>query len=111
MKGKCKKGKCKPPKYNKATWAKVHKPSKPKVARCFKCEHQVEPSCVGDVWESPWPAEVFHDGGNFGSTLYERAFDGIGVDLIVCDECLIKHNKLVRVTKTVHCHRDRMEKK
>jgi hypothetical protein len=102
----------KAPKLTEAQYKKQNTPTNPKTAKCFKCEQLVgpaaDPGILGKeaVWKMPWPAVVFHDGGNFGSTLYDRAYDGIGVDVIICDNCLVKHRKLIKITKTIHCYKD-----
>ncbi|MGD0088559.1 MAG: hypothetical protein ABSE73_01440 [Planctomycetota bacterium] len=46
----------------------------------------------------PCDAVVFHGGAALGSVRYDSLFDGIGVELIVCDHCLTKHRRLLRHT-------------
>jgi len=67
---------------------------------CFKCGAEIraavsEPREHG-VWEMPSGAVHFTGGGNFGSTRYDTLMDGVEVEILVCDECLKAHRRLVR---------------
>jgi len=66
------------------------------MAKCFKCEKEIECAYIrntdnkeNDTWEMPSGAVSFEGGSNFGSTLYDSMVDGIYVEILVCDECLI----------------------
>jgi len=67
--------------------------------KCFKCERYVKCACktdsADDYWEVPWGLSL-SGGGNFGSTHYDTLVDGIGVDVVICDDCLVKHKHLLR---------------
>jgi len=65
--------------------------------KCFKCERDIE----GDEVEYPDSYVVkdgvmFEGGHAYGSTLYDSLCDNKFVTLIVCDECLKKHKKLIQ---------------
>lgn len=68
-------------------------------ARCFNCEKEIE-SAVNDesAWDCPAGGSVFHGGGSFGSTVLDSLVDGVGVKLILCDECIkeeLKHGLII----------------
>lgn len=67
--------------------------------RCFHCETIIERAGPDSfsVWEIPSGAVVFHDGGNYGSSLYDSACPGgTHVDVLICDDCLKDRKSLVR---------------
>jgi hypothetical protein len=51
------------------------------------------------IWDCPAEGLNFTGGGSFGSRLYDRLMDGIYVQLLICDNCLKKHKKLLRIRK------------
>lgn len=60
------------------------------MPKCFKCEKPIECACSNDdIWSMPADAVCFEGGSNFGSSIYDSMMDGIYVEIIVCDECLI----------------------
>lgn len=62
--------------------------------RCFKCEKVICPNTEKysdeDAWRMPLDAVLFSGGGSYGSRIYDTLMDGIGVDIVVCDDCLKK---------------------
>ena len=77
----------------------LDEPEIPNHPKCFKCERYVKSAVrtdsADDYWGCPWGL-VLSGGGNFGSTHYDSLVDGIGVDIVICDECLVKHKHLLR---------------
>jgi hypothetical protein len=67
-------------------------------AKCFKCEKEMSTAMSGGDEETwVWPVGVVLTGGdNFGSSIYDAAMDGIMVQVVICDNCLKKHNTLFR---------------
>ena len=67
--------------------------------KCFKCERHikcaVKTKTAKDYWECPWGL-VFRGGGNYGSGHYDSMINGIVVEVLICDECLVKYKKLLR---------------
>jgi len=67
--------------------------------RCFKCERYlkcaIKTDSASDYWEFP-QGLVLGGGGNFGSCHYDSMIDGIGVDVVICDDCLVKYKDLLR---------------
>ena len=78
-------------------------------ARCICCERLIEPACKTDSeeeyiemsWEMPSDAVSMDGGANFGSTLYDSMMDGIGIEMVICDECIkkAKEKGFIRETK------------
>jgi len=69
---------------------------------CFKCERNIRCTIKTDDIDDYWhfPRGVSMDGGgNYGSALYDSFFDGVAIQLLVCDDCLIAHPKLYREIK------------
>jgi hypothetical protein len=66
---------------------------------CFKCERPIkcgiETKDPRDYWESPWGLTMT-GGTNFGSSLYDAMIDGIFVNVLICDECLVQYKHLLR---------------
>jgi hypothetical protein len=77
----------------------LDQPEIPDHPKCFKCERYikcaVKTGSADDYWDCPWGL-VLRGGGNFGSTHYDSLVDGIGVDVVICDECLVKYGHLLR---------------
>jgi len=72
------------------------------MAKCFKCEKEVKSAVKGESsWDMPCGVN-FTGGGNFGSGHYDTFMDGISVKLVVCDECLMAHQELLRHRKLKH---------
>jgi len=70
--------------------------------KCFKCEKPIEAAVREPTQEDYWsmPCGVhFRGGSNFGSTVYDTLIDKKQVELIVCDDCLKKHQPLLRVVE------------
>jgi hypothetical protein len=56
--------------------------------RCFGCGKEIRDCCGEEAWDMPSGASKFNGGWNFGSRLYDAAYDGVQVEIMVCDECL-----------------------
>ena len=75
---------------------------------CFACKRElicaVVPANEDDekelIWECPGGAVIFHDTGNFGSSLYDSFMDGNGCAIAICDDCLREKESLVRKRNT-----------
>lgn len=70
--------------------------------RCIKCEGYVRCTVrtedLEDYYHFPRGA-VMDGGGNFGSALYDSFFDGVAIQLLICDDCLRAHKNLYREIK------------
>jgi hypothetical protein len=73
------------------------------MPKCFKCERAMDSALAkkttGNIWDCPGSGVNFTGGGSYGSGLYDRLIDGVYVQLLVCDGCLKKHKKLLRIRK------------
>ena len=67
-------------------------------AHCICCERLIKPACkteseeeyINMSWEMPDDAVSMDGGGSFGSSLYDSMMDGIGIEIVICDECIKK---------------------
>jgi hypothetical protein len=62
------------------------------MPNCFKCEKNIVSAVVSDkeidIWQMPCDAVLLDGGSTFGSSIYDSMVDGIGILIIICDECL-----------------------
>jgi hypothetical protein len=54
--------------------------------QCFKCERDIEGAGLA-AWETPGGV-LFEGGWNYGSTLYDAAWDGLYAQVVICDDCV-----------------------
>jgi len=68
---------------------------------CFKCGHKMESALQGEefFWDAAADGVVFHGGGSYGSMAYDSVVNDIGVNLVVCDECLKKNKNRLQEIK------------
>ena len=69
---------------------------------CFCCGKVVSPSLRDEnPWECPGEALRFIGEGTFGSTFYDMIAcpDGEVIQVIICDDCLNKHEDRIRKMK------------
>lgn len=75
------------------------------MPKCFKCEKEIEcavrDASIVDQWGCPVDGSSFTGGGSFGSRIYDTLVDGISVQVILCDVCLVegKKKRLLREIK------------
>ena len=71
-------------------------------ANCFKCEKEVGTAMRGvNVWDAPCDATLFEGGFTYGSSMYDAGSDGIHVEMVICDDCLIESKKYLREMKKI----------
>ena len=67
------------------------------MLKCFKCQKKIE-SAIKEMnaWEAALNAVVFRGGSSYGSQVYDSMADGIIAEIVICDDCLEKNEKLIR---------------
>lgn len=58
------------------------------MPNCFKCDKSIGPAACGvDPWKIP-DGVLFEGGWNYGSRHYDAAFNGLHVEIVICDDCI-----------------------
>lgn len=73
-----------------------------KIPKCFSCEEEIECAVVSDDEEDYWnfpQGVIVRGGGNFGSSVLDSLVDGIMVEFIICDACLLMKEDITRRVK------------
>ena len=79
---------------NKETWTRP---------LCIRCDRPMNPACkIADdekekfamyAWMLPSGGVTLRGGSNYGSTVYDAMIDGVGLEVILCDECIVSVRK------------------
>jgi hypothetical protein len=69
------------------------------TSKCFKCEKEIDSAVItASPWDCPSAGVLFTGGDSYGSTIYDSLINGIRVQIIICDECLLKNKNLLNET-------------
>lgn len=64
---------------------------------CISCGWRCGDAEFDNDWRDPHGV-IFKDCGNYGSRLYDSAYSGEGVEIVVCDECLLEKRECLTET-------------
>lgn len=58
---------------------------------CIACGKALDSAANDPAFDDvPYAGTKFRSGGHYGSTVFD-SFDGFSLDIVVCDECLVRH--------------------